>query len=381
MRVLMVCPTFPPQERTCGVGDYTRYLVDALASQGEDVTVWTSKACRPVGESRVQVLPRGETWSIREAFGVAWPHRQPAMDVVHLQYTPDLYGPGIGFRWLPLLQRLRPRGTPTLITFHTLTGPSLGSRVMALVLLATAHHVISANEEVTAMLRRRLPRLAAHATEIPLGPSLPILPPGEAARGAGRAALRLTADAPLVVHFGLVYSGKGLETLIAALREVRGRRPGARLAIVGDTRPEDQGYRHRLEALASSLDVSQAVIWTGHRPAEEVSAILRAADLVVLPFDGGVSIRHSTLVAGIAHALPVISTRSTLVSAYLRDGDNIALVPARDPQALAQRILALLDCPAEAERLGRGARALAERFSWDRIAQDTRSLYARVCRS
>jgi len=178
----------------------------------------------------------------------------------------------------------------------------------------------------------------------------------------------------------MLYPGKGIETLLAALREVNRRRPGVRLAIVGDTRPEDRGYLQHLEELAQGLDVSRAAIWMGRCPAEVVSAILRAADLLVLPFDGGVSIRHSTLVAGIAHGLPVISTRSTLASAYLRDGDNLSLVPARDPQALAHRILTLLDCPAEAERLGRGARALAERFRWHRIARETQAVYTRVCR-
>jgi glycosyltransferase involved in cell wall biosynthesis len=377
----MVCPTFPPQGRTCGVGDYTQYLVEALAGQGDRITLWTSSACRAEDTSVLRVLPRGQNWSLGEARELMRAFARHPVDVVHLQYTPDLYGPDSSFHWLPLLGRVLLANARTVITIHTLAGSTARSRATALLLLLTAHHVISANEEVSAMIRRRLPRLAKRMTEVPIGASLPIVPPGPDSRSAGRALLGLPGNAPLLVYFGMLYPGKGLETLIAALREVHRRRPGVRLAIVGDTRPEDCGYRQRLEDLARSLDVSQATLWVGRRPAEDVSAILRGADLLVLPFDGGVSTRHSTLVAGIAHGLPVISTRSALASAYLRDGDNLSLVPARDPQALAHRILTLLDCPTEAERLRRGARALAERFRWDRIAQETRTVYARVCRA
>jgi glycosyltransferase involved in cell wall biosynthesis len=76
--------------------------------------------------------------------------------------------------------------------------------------------------------------------------------------------------------------------------------------------------------------------------------------------------------------LPLLSTRSPVSSAYLRDGENIALVPPQDPHALAARILALLSAPAQARRLAEGALALAERFSWPRIARETREVYLRV---
>lgn len=374
----MVCPTFPTQERTCGVGDYTRHLVDALASQGEDVTVWASAACRPVGQSRLRILARGQTWSLREALDVARLRLEPPIDILHLQYTPDLYVPGAGFRWLPLLRRLRPRGTPTLITFHTLVGPSLGSRLTALVLLATAHHIISANEEVTAMVRRRFPGRMRRVTEIPIGANVPVTAVSDTDCEAGRRLLGVPLASDLLVHFGLLYPGKGLETLFASLVDLRRTRPDTRLAIVGDTRPEDADYRASLEILAARLGVAPAIIWAGRRSAEEVSRILRSADAFVVPYDDGASIRRSSLIAGLAHGLPVVSTTPTCVSSFLKDGANISLVPPRSPQALSARIASILATPAEAARLAEGARRLADRFSWEAIARDTRTLYAQV---
>jgi glycosyltransferase involved in cell wall biosynthesis len=102
------------------------------------------------------------------------------------------------------------------------------------------------------------------------------------------------------------------------------------------------------------------------------------ADLFVAPFDAGASMRRGSLLAGLAHGLPVVSTSAALTSSYLRDGDNIALVPPRDPAALAARIAKLLKSRAQRARLAKGARKLAERLAWSSIAEETRAVYRRV---
>jgi len=380
MRVLMVCPSYPPQEVTCGVGDYTRCLAEELTHHGEQITVLCSSEYRGAARGSVEVFPRFSRWTLDQALRLTFSSAVPRGDILHLQYTPDLYGPGAGFKLVPLLARLRRRAPPTVVTFHTLTGRSPWSRIWAVLLLASAHQSISANEEVTAMVRRRLPKLSPRLTEIPIGTGVPVHHPDGGDRESGRRLLGLAPGIPLLVHFGLVYPGKGLETLFMALGELVRFRSSIRLAIVGDTRPDSQGYRATLEALASRLGVAEAIIWAGRRPEEEVSKILQAADLFVVPYDDGVSIRRGTLMAGLAPGLPVISTTSALRSAYLRDGENVALVPPRDPQALAARIASLLGAPDEAAFLGKGARKLAERFTWQTIARETRALYARVLR-
>ncbi len=374
----MVCPSYPPQAVTCGVGDYTRCLVEELTRQGEEVAVLCSSQYRGALGGPLSVFPWVQRRTLGQALRLSFSHEIPRPDILHLQYTPDLYGRGAGFKLVLLLARLRRRGPATVVTFHTLTGGSPWSRVWAILLLASAHHCISANEEVTAMVRRRLPKLCHRLTEIPIGASVPVILCDGTARAAGRRLLDVRPEIPLLVHFGLVYPGKGLENLFVALADLARFRPGIRLVIIGDTRPQDRGFRERLMALADHLGVASAIIWAGRRPVKDVSRILQAADVFVVPYDSGASIRRSSLVAGLVHGLPVVSTRSHLPSAYLRDGENIALVPPRDADALATRIAALLAAPDEAALLGRGARTLAERFSWPTIARETRALYARV---
>jgi len=219
----MVCPSYPPQDLTCGVGDYTRCLAEALAGQGEQVTVVASAAWLGPARGGVAVLP------ILDEPAPWW--RVVPADVVNLQYAPDLY-------------RGRRRGlratlsTPFVVTVHTLLDATLGSRAAALWLLTSARHVIAANEEVTGMVRRRLPWLARGLTEIPIGSNIATAPAGDPA--VTRAALGVPAGAPLLAHFGLVYPGKGLETLLEALAILRRSAPEARLVVVGDTRETER---------------------------------------------------------------------------------------------------------------------------------------------
>lgn len=377
----MVCPSYPPQDVTCGVGDYTRCLAEELAGQGEDVVVVTSDRYRGSTEGHVRIVPTFRRWSWDAAMRLAKLSTSFRADIIHFQYTPELYGRGMGMVLAPLLLRMQARQTAVVVTFHTLIGGGFRSKLMAPYLLATAHHSISANEEVTALIHRRLPMLRRRVSEIPIGANIPVVlvTPG-ASKDTLRASLGLPLKGPIMVHFGLIYPGKGLETLFEALSSIRRVHPGARLVVVGDTRTENRGYRDALMGLAVRLDVTPAIIWTGSLTGEEVSRFLQAADIFVVPYDGGVSIRRGSLMAGLAHGLPVVSTYPVVPSAYLRDGDNISLVPSRDPRALAERIVSLLTQPDDAIRMGKAAAALAERFTWPAIARETRDLYARLLR-
>jgi glycosyltransferase involved in cell wall biosynthesis len=367
VRVLMVCPSFPPQAVTCGVGDYTRRLRAELGHQGATVTVITSNDWR--GQADGRVLPILDT--------PGWWRVVPA-DVVHIQYAPDLYGARGEIALLPLRARL---GTvpPVVITFHTLLDGTLAGRARAVWLLATAKAAVSANEEVSGMVRRRLPWLADRMIEIPIGSN--IAPVAAAAdRAEILARLALPADALLLAHFGLVYPGKGLETLFEALAQVRRRQPRAHLVVIGDTREQDRAYRARMQERVQWLGLQPAVRWTGRVADADASALLSAADLFVAPFDDGASLRRGSLMAGLAHGCAVVSTRAARGCAHLADGDNVALVPPYDAKALGQRIAALLAAPDERARLAVAARKLAERCAWPDIAARTRRVYESVRR-
>jgi hypothetical protein len=105
MRICLICPSYPPQEITCGVGDYTRCLAEELVRQGEVVVVVTSNRYRGRTDGPVHILPVVHAWTLGAALRLTGSQTRPAADLMHLQYTPDLYGGSTGFALTPLLAR------------------------------------------------------------------------------------------------------------------------------------------------------------------------------------------------------------------------------------------------------------------------------------
>ena len=88
----------------------------------------------------------------------------------------------------------------------------------------------------------------------------------------------------------------------------------------------------------------------------------------VLPYVDGASYRRGSLMAALAHGLPIVTTISTVSYAHFVDGETLLLVPAGDAGALATAVRRILDDPDLAQRLRTGARRLSQQFTWDYIA-------------
>ena len=79
--------------------------------------------------------------------------------------------------------------------------------------------------------------------------------------------------------------------------------------------------------------------------------------------------------AALAHGLPVISTEPAVPIPELQHGQNIWLVPAQSPQALALAAEQLWQDRPALQRLGEGARQLSLGFTWDAIARRHLEVY------
>jgi len=79
--------------------------------------------------------------------------------------------------------------------------------------------------------------------------------------------------------------------------------------------------------------------------------------------------------------MPIISTYPRVDIAEVVEGENMALVPPDDPQALADKIREVAASDQLRERLARGATELSRLFSWEAIAEDTYGLYEQILNS
>ncbi|MGB9723550.1 MAG: glycosyltransferase [Chloroflexia bacterium] len=323
MRVVLLSAEYPPMEG--GVGDYTRRLALALRGEGLEVVILTSAGVGGLPEDDLEVYPGVRDWGWGCLPALVRFLRWSRPEVMHLQYQTGAYRMHPAIHFLPEALHRLPAPPALVVTMHDL----------------------------------RLPYLFPKA-----GPLRPWV------------VLHLLRRAAAVVVTNGADRGR-----------LRGAGRPARLLIVGggsgSTDPGNVPFARALREHIASEGLEEAVLWSGPCPAEEAAALLRACDLVVLPYRDGASFRRSSLVAALSLGCPVLTTHPQDPAEValeegrpaLRDGENVALVPPGDGAALASAIAALLDAPERLRRLGEEAGRLGRAFRWEEVGRKTHALY------
>jgi len=188
-------------------------------------------------------------------------------------------------------------------------------------------------------------------------------------REQARAELGVSSRMLLVTMVSRLIRSKGVMEFAVAAQTVRERHLEVAFLLVG---PADEESVDRLTPTELS-QLARVVTWTGAR--KDIPAVLAASDILVLPSFYREGIPRVLLEAA-SMGLPIVTTDSPGCREVVEHGVNGFLVPPRDPDALAQVILHLVDEPETRERFGRASRQRAvERFDLSRIADQTRSIY------
>ena len=163
-------------------------------------------------------------------------------------------------------------------------------------------------------------------------------------------------------------------TFLMAYKPTRFHRlPDRRYVEVSSTATE--GMIAELKALANRLGTEKNVRFI--ECTEQVDELVAACDLIVAPF---LSERFSSvnLLEAMAMGKPAIGTDLGEQREIIQNGINGYLVSPGNVKELAEKILQVLSQPDELERLGRQARAQAERYSVDAYVETLQSLYAEL---
>jgi glycosyltransferase involved in cell wall biosynthesis len=251
-------------------------------------------------------------------------------------------------------------------------------------LLTGSDALITTNTPIEAALTERLPGLATRLHRAPLVANIDLAPVDhKEARDEVRSWYGWPPETPVVAYFGFLHPVKGIENLLKAHRKVLEDHPQARLLLVGGAESlalgeEAAWYWNELHALVTELGLDEAVAMTGYVPEEEVSWLLSGADLGVLPFNHGVTLKSGTLLTLLAHGLPVVATRSDPPEPELADGRLVRLVERRDISGLAATLSGLLTDASQRARLVEAARAYCRRLSWPATAERHAEVYEAV---
>ena len=166
-----------------------------------------------------------------------------------------------------------------------------------------------------------------------------------------RMRLKISAEARVLGTIGRLRVEKGTRFLIEAAPAVLKRHPTALFLIVGDG-----PLRIELEKLASMLNVAENVLFTGFR--EDVQLMLSMLEVVVVP-----SLTEGSPLAvfeSMAMRKPIIASNVSGIPEIIVDGHNGLLVPAGDPDIIAEKIIGLLDSEDERRRLADNALQTAQ---------------------
>jgi len=191
-------------------------------------------------------------------------------------------------------------------------------------------------------------------------------------------AARLGLDGKTVLGFiGSFYAYEGLDLLLDAVPAMLARRPDLRVLLVGGG-PQEQALR----AQAERLGIAGQVVFTGRVPHSEVQRYYDLVDVLCYP-------RHKMRLTDLVTPLKPLEAmaQGRLMAAsdvgghqeLIQDGRTGVLFTAGDPQALAHKVLALLDAPQQWPALRQQGRRFVEtERTWAASVARYRHVYGSV---
>lgn len=186
-----------------------------------------------------------------------------------------------------------------------------------------------------------------------------------------RRALELGPEHALITQVG-IRSWRGNDDVLDAMVRVAREAPHARLLFVG---APPARVPLLLDKAARRGLAGRVFVWR-HR--EDIPEILAASDLAVDASYAGLGLTGSVREA-LAVETPVIATDLEGMPELIADGETGLLVPPRNPEALAQAMLRVLENPARAKAMARAGRKHVEaHFSMAAKIDRTEALYRRL---
>lgn len=173
---------------------------------------------------------------------------------------------------------------------------------------------------------------------------------------------------------GNINPAKGYEYFIDGANLIKEELDNVKFIIVGAKSNTQKHYYLKLQTLVSSLKMGQDIIFTGKR--DDISQVLSMFDVFVLP-----SIAEGTpiiILEAMAMEKLVVATDVGAVSDQVLDDKTGIIVPPRNPKAIAEAVIYLLEHAEERIRMAKKGRERAkEMFSLEKCVKEHRGIYRR----
>jgi glycosyltransferase involved in cell wall biosynthesis len=293
-------------------------------------------------------------------------------DVLIIQYAKDLFGHD---NRLPrLLARLRELGVQTVVNTHSVypenwrsgyrpgrSAAAFDRAVAESASLITVHSPRMKHDLITRGVAPDRIAVVPHGSRI--------LPEGDVAQS--RAQLQIPPDAKVILFFGFIWLGKGIEFLLDVFRGVQRQVPEAFLLVGGHTRHRRWSfYVSTLRARAALLGVSgRCRFWGGFIPQDIVPSVYATADVVAMPYRQDYSsvsaVVHET--AGMGKLM--ICSRIAKFDEVELNIDRALTAEPNDREAWIETTVRLLRDEEWARQMKAKIRRFAEQTSWENVGK------------
>lgn len=191
----------------------------------------------------------------------------------------------------------------------------------------------------------------------------------------GRKRLLITNyQLPITGTVAHLYLEKGIKYLIEAAKivnyELRTRNQELIFIVIGKG-PE----RNKLEKLIKKYNLEKKFFLLGE--IENASRYLKIFDFFILP-----SVKEGlpyTILEAMAAELPIIASKVGGIPEMIEDNKNGFLVKPRNSEALAEKIVWLINHPKKAQELGQNAyQKVVEKFTLEKMVEETKEVYVKL---
>ncbi len=357
---------YPP--RKCGIATFTQDLRNAFNSQYPHTdTFIVSINDIPSGynyppEVRFEVQ-QNDLITYRNA--ADYLNFNPA-DIVSVQHEFGIFGGNAGNYLLTILRDIK---IPIVTTLHTiLKNPDNEQMKVMRELIRLSSRLIAMTETGKEFLVNIYNVDPSKIDVIPHGiPDMPFVDPNFYKDQFG------VEGKNVLLTFGLLSPGKGIENVLKALPSVIKKYPNTVYIVLGATHPnlirhQGESYRLSLERLANDLGINKHVIFYNRFVSlEELKEFLGAADIYITPYLNEAQITSGTLSYAFGCGKAVISTPYWHAKELLSDDRGI-LVPFNDPNAIAKAIERLISDETLRHSMRKRAYIMGREMIWSNVA-------------
>lgn len=357
---------YPP--RKCGIATFTQDLRNAINSQYPHTDTFLlsvndiSEGYNYPPEVRFEIQ-QNDVSSYRNA--ADYLNFNPA-DIVSVQHEFGIFGGPAGNYLLAILRDIK---IPIVTTFHTiLKMPDAEQMKVIKELIRLSARLIVMTETGKEFLKEIYNADPSKIDIIPHGiPDMPFVDPNFYKDQFG------VEGKNVLLTFGLISPGKGIENVLKALPRVIEKFPNTVYIVLGATHPnllrqQGESYRLSLERLANDLGINKHVIFYNRFVSiDELKEFLGAADIYITPYLNEAQITSGTLSYAFGCGKAVISTPYWHAKELLSDNRGI-IVPFNDPKAISEAIEQLISNETLRHSMRKRAYIMGREMIWSNVA-------------